>query len=300
MKKVNNFFPWLDKYSDEFQKGEKILNYLQPTDKKLPIGQKIPLRDTSTELSMSIGGEDGELAYLIPTFKYGQPLKDPVKEFFDSNDVLGGPFKTWQEADEFAKLRHDYVEKGQDIPSPIRWWGKEFKQGGEIKTDNQGYWNPENWGRPVKINSNEITMKGVNQPLLGISNEGEIQYMLPNKDYKFKGKNVTEFPIAQDGAKLPPNAYMVIKGNKRKIINGEMMNTYVPTSDTLYYRDEGQWGENLMGINVPPSLPVDENGKVNIKKKTNDKNKSITELNQLTDLGSGKKLQKGGWLQKYE
>ena len=69
---------------------------------------------------------------------------------------------------------------------------------GVIK-DNNGYWNPDNWGKVVEIDSNDITMKGVNQPLLGISDEGDIQYMEPNKDYKFKGKKVREFPIARNG-----------------------------------------------------------------------------------------------------
>ena len=69
---------------------------------------------------------------------------------------------------------------------------------GVIK-DNDGYWNPNNWGKVVEIDSNNITMKGVNQPLLGISEEGDIQYMEPNKDYKFKGKKVREFPIARNG-----------------------------------------------------------------------------------------------------
>ena len=69
---------------------------------------------------------------------------------------------------------------------------------GVIK-DNNGYWNSNNWGKVVEIDSNNITMKGVDQPLLGISDEGDIQYMEPNKDYKFKGKKVREFPIARNG-----------------------------------------------------------------------------------------------------
>jgi len=74
------------------------------------------------------------------------------------------------------------------------------KQGGVIK-DDMGYWNPENWGKVVEIGSNDITMQGVNQPLLGISDEGDTKYMEPGKDYKFKGKKVKEYPIAQNGSK---------------------------------------------------------------------------------------------------
>ena len=72
-------------------------------------------------------------------------------------------------------------------------------ENGKIIKDNNGYWNPDNWGKVIEIDSNDITMKGVNQPLLGISDEGDVQYMEPNKDYKFKGKKVREFPIARNG-----------------------------------------------------------------------------------------------------
>jgi len=72
------------------------------------------------------------------------------------------------------------------------------KQGGVVK-DNMGYWNPDNWGKVVEIDSPNITMQGVNQDLIGISDEGDVQYMEPGKDYKFKGKKVKEYPVAKYG-----------------------------------------------------------------------------------------------------
>jgi hypothetical protein len=75
---------------------------------------------------------------------------------------------------------------------------KKQKEGGIIKDDN-GYWNPDNWGKVVEIDSPDITMKGVNQPLVGISDEGDVQYMEPGKDYKFKGKKVKEYPVGKNG-----------------------------------------------------------------------------------------------------
>jgi hypothetical protein len=73
------------------------------------------------------------------------------------------------------------------------------KQGSKIKKDDNGYWNPDNWGEPVEIGSNEITMQGVYEPLLGISNTGDTQMMYPGEDYTFDGESVTEYPIAQSG-----------------------------------------------------------------------------------------------------
>lgn len=71
-----------------------------------------------------------------------------------------------------------------------------YQSGGVIK-DNNGYWNPNNWGKTVEIASPNITMKGVNQPLLGISKEtGEKKIMFPNLEYFFKDtKSVIEMPL---------------------------------------------------------------------------------------------------------
>ena len=88
----------------------------------------------------------------------------------------------------------DFKTKGMEQGG----WLSKYIDGG-IKKDDSGYWNPDNWGKPVEIGSNNITMKGVDIPLLGISDAGDIQHMQPGKDYKFKGKKVTEFPMKQGG-----------------------------------------------------------------------------------------------------
>jgi len=111
------------------------LHFLEPNDKKLPKGIG-PYLSNSSELATSIGGENGEPAYLIPSMKYGRPLDNPYMEFLRTGDHLGGPFKTWQEADEWEKnVRHPYVEKGESIPTPIRRWslkkgGNPYQEGG--------------------------------------------------------------------------------------------------------------------------------------------------------------------------
>jgi hypothetical protein len=75
------------------------------------------------------------------------------------------------------------------------------QKGGGVIKDDMGYWNPENWDSPVEIGSNEITMKYVPFDVLGISDEGDVQHMKSNnpKNYKFKGKKVTEFRMAKNG-----------------------------------------------------------------------------------------------------
>lgn len=114
-------------YVPQAQNGK--LTFLQPTSDKLPQGYRIPYDTPSSERAMSIGGEDGEPAYLIPSFKYGQPLDDPMGEFRKTGEHLGGPFKTYQEADEWERtVRHPAVERKKTIMFPQ----EKFAMGGSI------------------------------------------------------------------------------------------------------------------------------------------------------------------------
>jgi len=110
--------------------------FMQPTDSKLPTVQN-PDGSRSSEGASSIGGEGGEPAYLVPTLKYGQNLMWPnnaVQEFRNTGEHVGGPFKTWQEAETWERnVRHPYVEKGESIPSPLRF--KSYANGGAINTE---------------------------------------------------------------------------------------------------------------------------------------------------------------------
>jgi len=62
---------------------------------------------------------------------------------------------------------------------------------------NTGYWpnSPDRNNDYNIIPSNEITMEGMNMPLIGISNTGDIRVMRPNENHKFNGNYVTEFPM---------------------------------------------------------------------------------------------------------
>ena len=93
------------------------------------------------------------------------------------------------------------AQNGQEMrfyQNGLDWKPRSMREGG-ITKDNQGYWNPDNWGKPVEIDSNDITMEGVYEPLLGVSDTGDTKLMQPGKNYKFKGKKVTEFPVAKLG-----------------------------------------------------------------------------------------------------
>ena len=114
-------------YVPQTQNGK--LTFLQPTSDKLPEGYRIPYADPSSELAMSIGGENGEPAYLIPSFKYGKPLYDPIGEFKKTGEHLGGPFKNWMDAEKWEQdVRHPAVERKENIMFPQ----EQFAMGGSI------------------------------------------------------------------------------------------------------------------------------------------------------------------------
>ena len=82
----------------------------------------------------------------------------------------------------------------------------QMKNGGwldnyEVIEDDMGQLT--NPGKITKINSNNITMKGVNYPVLGVSDTGDTKMMQPGvENYTYDGSSVTEYPMAQDGLKL--------------------------------------------------------------------------------------------------
>ena len=141
--------PYAKKTKASAQDG---LTFLEPNSPKLP------MVGNHSEVAMSIGGEDGEPAFLVPSFKHGEfllgPVENPVSEFRRTGEHLGGPFKTWKEADEWERnIRHPYVEKGQSIPTPLRRWGKDFENGGSMSYYQHGLdWKP----RTISENGSNI------------------------------------------------------------------------------------------------------------------------------------------------
>ncbi len=65
--------------------------------------------------------------------------------------------------------------------------------------DPMGYWNPANVGKIVQVPTEDghITMRGVNQPLIGMDEYGNTQYQMPGMDYHYPGQFITEYPIAK-------------------------------------------------------------------------------------------------------
>ena len=145
------------------------------------------------------GSQNNRIRALLKYF-----LQDPEKLSDINNRIVAAP----REGDvPMAQngMEMKYYQEGLDWkPKTISkngGWLDKFDDGGVVK-DDMGYWNPENVGKVVEIDSPYITMKGVDQPLIGVSNTGDVQYMEPGNDYEFDGTSVREYPVAQRGRQV--------------------------------------------------------------------------------------------------
>lgn len=103
----------------------------------------------------------------------------------------------------YAKKTKASAENGMTYyQHGLDWKPKTISKNGSVIEDDRGQW--AHPGKITKINSNKITMKGVDYPVFGISDTGDKKMMYPEQEYTFKGKNVTEIPMAQKGKTLPP------------------------------------------------------------------------------------------------
>jgi hypothetical protein len=235
-------------WGGQFQMGGK-LTFLEPTSKKLPRGHVFPYQDPSTERATSIGGVGDEPAYLIPSFKYGKPLQDPEAEFKRTGEHLGGPFKTYQEADEWERtVRHPYVEKGQNIPTPLRRWGKEFQMGGSMP-------GAVGFTYARTINPAPSNGKYAKKTQASAQNGQEMKYYQDGLDFKPK-------TISQDGTyvkkprtdMLTMDEYRVQKANQSTIGKAEPKRSAASKALAIATNPMTALSYKLKGQNIPENF----------------------------------------------
>ena len=75
------------------------------------------------------------------------------------------------------------------------------------------------------IDSGNITMKGVDFPVMGTDNLGNSQMMMPGGEYQFPGDQVFEVRMAQDGIEIPDQAAVPEKSflfELEKLVNASL------------------------------------------------------------------------------
>ena len=135
--------------------------------------------------------KETEATQALKVLQEKQKEEDFLTELFSEQEQkIAELYKPIEEEQGSQPQSYDYNDISNFVESPIL-----AQQG--IKIDNMGYWNPKNWGHPVQINSNNITMEGVEQPLMGYAPEtGEKRLMMPNTNHIFNGANrVIETPL---------------------------------------------------------------------------------------------------------
>ena len=135
--------------------------------------------DKNDKLGRAILGNEKED---IATKKIGTPTQMYGRIYFDKK--TGKP--KMQNGGEMS-----FYQNGLDFKP------KSISKNGSVIKDDRGQW--AHPGEVTEIGSNDITMQGVNYPVLGISDTGDTQMMYPDQDYKFDGEKVTEYPMAQNG-----------------------------------------------------------------------------------------------------
>jgi len=173
------------------QKAEQYNNYIQKQygNSKNPkaIERLNTLRnDVEVTPEYAMGGSiPGAVGFTYA--RHGAPSKGPRRNQTDVTDASA------QNGAEMSYYQHglDWKPKGMENGG----WLDNYQ--GEVIKDDQGQW--AHPGKVTEIGSNKITMKGVPFNVIGISDEGDVKMMKPGKDYKFKGKKVTEFPMAKNG-----------------------------------------------------------------------------------------------------
>ena len=101
-------------------------------------------------------------------------------------------------------------DNGKDIRRALKAAAQTPKKPNPYKDDviydPMGQWKYP--GQVTKIPDRNITMRGVNYPVLGVDDLGNQQMMQPGMDYTFPGQNVTEYPqMAQEGKTILPKDY---------------------------------------------------------------------------------------------
>jgi hypothetical protein len=137
----------------------------------------------------------GETAPKLTSSQLRKAAIDAQRRLYESNPV----FKRNLE-------RLNTVDFSESIEEAMYRTLNKKKDGGWLDNynepikDDRGQWAYP--GEVTEIGSNNITMQGVDYPVLGVSDTGDTKMMKPGKDYKFKGKKVTEFPMKQNGGWL--------------------------------------------------------------------------------------------------
>jgi hypothetical protein len=155
-------------------------------------------------------------------------------------------------------------KKGGAVPCHECMQSKQYG-GSNVITSPLGQWAYP--GEVTRIPSNQITMQGVNYPVLGVDNTGYRQMMMPGGEYTFPGTSVTEYPMMYGQVGLGMPAGMFDTGVQRSDATRVSKPVYDPREvakakqDAINARAQeiarGRGSEKFLGMF---NVPVDYSG----------------------------------------
>jgi len=166
----------------------KLLTYGRLSDKQIEMAMNQIKKEGGSSTSTETVDSQSNKTFV-------DVVKQIQQEFVN---ILNNKIKSQSENITESVVKNKNVEsllknhiKGHNVLSEQDW--KYVMSKLSCVTDNRGQWDhPE---KCTMIESDRITMKNVNYPLVGIDNTGHLKLMLPENDYKFPGKKVFEIPL---------------------------------------------------------------------------------------------------------
>lgn len=164
------------------------------------------------------------------------------------------------------KVFRNYVDSVATSKFKDGGWLNKYEEGGIIEDDRGQLEYP---GEITKINSNQITMRGVDYPVLGISDTGDTQMMQPGQDYSYDGSSVTEYPMAQKGKKIQSK-----KTTLRYLMNDD---------DDLKSKSDATKVVKATAPNKVVGSPTRDQGTISVPYEKSIREKAISNLKQYDD-----------------
>lgn len=123
---------------------------------------------------------------------HGQGLPEASQDTYRTNRAsVTAPYLKQQVPAELINYMYSTLHPEEVVQSEV---DNAHANGG-----NLGYITPYGqWQYPHQVTtipSNNITMKGVDYPVVGVSDTGDTKLMQPNENYEFNGSYVTEYPL---------------------------------------------------------------------------------------------------------
>ena len=207
-----NFKDWNQEDYKQYTKGNKTLNYTPQADAdrvKSALNFDPSVSEEYKKYLHADTGNIGEIRGILNEARYlgkANNIYDPytekiTPEAFDKiSNLKSGEASPVERLMKIFGSKEKAIELLNSVSKNKDRQPQTTAQDGGAIVDPMGQW--AHPGEVTIIPATDITMEGVDYPVLGISDTGDTQYMEPGEDYNFDGEYVTEYPMMKKGGWL--------------------------------------------------------------------------------------------------